>query len=99
MSFSKIRQHMYKYIGKTEYTMAVSVVFSFICSILISGYSNYLSDRNERIDRLNKKPLNHIWINYITLEEYEYMVNKNNWKPANLKKEQQNIAVLLFFLL
>ena len=89
MKFFNIKQHFYKYINKEEYVMAISIVFGAIFSVLMSSYSSYLTDKNNRIDMLNKKPLNHIWIDCITPEEYEFMIDKKNWKPSSLRKKQE----------
>ena len=68
---------------------AVSIVFGTVVTTLFSSYSSYLNDRNNRIKRLNEKPLNNIYIDYITYEEYQRIIDKKNWKPASLRQEQE----------
>ena len=81
-----IKQHFYKYISKAEYAMAYSMVFGSIATSIVNGYSSYLSDRNKRIERLNKKPLNHIWVDYVSYEDYLKIIDRRNWKPSSSKK-------------
>ena len=85
------RQHFFQYINKAEFTIALSSVFGTIASTILFGYSSYLSDRNDRIRRINKTPLNHIYVDYISYEDYVKMIDKRNWKPVaeRIEKEKQ----------
>lgn len=83
------KQHFFKYINKAEYTIAVSSVLGTIATTMIQSYSSYLSDRNARIERINNKPLNRIYVDYISFEQYQKMIDRTNWKPISEKIQKQ----------
>ena len=88
MDIFTFKQHFYKYISKAEFAMALSAVVGTIGTNFVSGYSSYLTDRNDRIERLNKKPLNYIYVDYISFNDYQKMIDRRNWKPASLRPKQ-----------
>lgn len=88
MKIAVFKQHFYKYISKAEFAMALSAVVGTIGTNFVSGYSSYLTDRNDRIERLNKKPLNYIYVDCISFDDYQKMIDRRNWKPANLRPKQ-----------
>ena len=88
MKIAVFKQHFYKYISKAEFAMALSAVVGTIGTNFVSGYSSYLTDRNDRIERLNKKPLNYIYVDYISFDDYQKMIDRRNWKPASLRPKQ-----------
>lgn len=89
MNINILKYHFFKYISRAEYMTAISIVFGSIVTTLLSSYSNYLDDRNNRIKRLNEKPLNNIYVDYITYEEYQRIIDKKNWKPSSLRPKQE----------
>ena len=82
------RQHFFQYINKAEFTIALSSVFGTIASTILFGYSSYLSDRNDRIRRINKTPLNHIYVDYISYEDYVKMIDKRNKFKSGKESEE-----------
>ena len=97
MKLWTIKQNFYKYISKTEYAMAFSIVFGSLGTKFVNDYSKYLSDRNKRIERINKQPLNHIWVDYITYEQYLQMIDRKNWKPSamrNIAEQQDDKSII-----
>ena len=89
MNIFIFKQHFYKYINKADFAIMLPAVVGTIATTFLNGYSSYLSDRNKRIERLNAKPLNHIYVDYISFEDYEKMIDRRNWKPASLRQKQE----------
>ena len=85
MKIAILKQHFYRYIDRAEYAIAISLVVGTFATMVPQEYSSYLSDRNKRIERLNKNPFNHINVDYISFEKYQWMTDRNNWKSASLK--------------
>jgi len=90
MKIAILKQHFYRYIDRAEYAIAISLVVGTFATMVPQEYSSYLSDRNKRIERLNKNPFNHINVDYISFEKYQWMTDRNNWKPASLKPNDLN---------
>ncbi len=65
------------------------MVVGTIGTTIVNSYSNYLSDRNARIERLNAKPLNYIRVDLITYEDYLKMIDRRNWKSSTERIEEE----------
>ena len=87
------KQHFFKYINKAEYAMALSAVAGSFCTTIIQSYSSYLSDRNARIERINKTPLNYIYVDYISYEMYEQIIDKRNWKSSAERDKIEQMTI------
>ena len=85
----EFKQRFYRYISRAEYASAMAMVLGTIATSVVNSYSTYLSDRNARIERINKNPLNHISVEYISYETYEKMIDRRNWRPVSERIEEE----------
>ena len=90
----EFKQRFYRYISRAEYASAMAMVLGTIATSVVNSYSTYLSDRNARIERINKNPLNYIRIDYISYDTYEKMIDVRNWRPAGERLEDTKQEVV-----
>ena len=91
MKIGNFKKHFFSYVSKAEYTMALTSVISSIIMTLGKGYWGYLDDRNKRIERINNKPINNIFIDYITYDNYVKILDRSKWKPAEIRIAKEKI--------
>ena len=92
MKLTEFKKHFYSYISKKDYITAITAILGSLTTTFVTGYSNYLSDSNDRIRRLNKTPVNRIMIDVITYEEYARRIDPNNWIPSSQRPIEEDTS-------